>query len=294
MQLVKIGDLEFRKSGIPHPDALGILRTIQPLRLAKASPLTRLDFLLTNIKKYHPNIIKNYMENLQERYEIIVVSDMVAKFGIDVPSTIDGYSMLKQFPGLASSNLNFFLHILNPPDGIDIENDVIEVSQRKQLRAVLCPKYQSLLTLTETIGRREAFEIYKKYHDDLARINHSTKDDRYKTLEEFANRWNSESDQENPGLIRYISDVKDGKLYLKKENCLWNDAISDLQDSEVKYHICCYGDFEGARQANRHFVLTMERTIIEGYTYCDSVFHDTRIDDELVHPSDDFFDQIRI
>ena len=73
-----------------------------------------------------------------------------------------------------------------------------------------------------------------------------------------------------------------------------NDAISDLQDSEVKYYICCYGDFEGARQSNRHFVLTMERTIIEGYPYCDSVFHDTRIDDNLAHPSEELFEMINV
>ena len=56
-----------------------------------------------------------------------------------------------------------------------------------------------------------------------------------------------------------------------------NDAISDLEDIEVKYHICCFGDFYAAERANRHFILTMERTIREGYPYCDSVFHSTDV-----------------
>ena len=85
----------------------------------------------------------------------------------------------------------------------------------------------------------------------------------------------------------------DGKLYLRKNNCLWNDAIQDFEDSEVKYYVCCYGDFDAPRRANKNFVLTMERTIIEGHPYCDSVFHDTRVNKDLSHPSEEFFDKMK-
>ncbi len=286
------GDIKFRKSGIHNPNALEILQEVQPINFAKQSPLKRLDFLLGTIKKHRPEVVSGFVANLQQRYESLVPSDLLSEQSIDVPSLLEEYDVLKDFPKLASGNLNYFLYILQPPESTDLENDRIEISQRTQLRSVLCPKYQNLLTLTETIDRNEAFEIYKNYHDALVQENRTSQEDRFKTLEEFANQWNQESAKDNPGLIRFISEVKDGKFYLKKKNCLWNDAISDLQDREVKYMICCYGDFDGARRANKHFVLTMERTIIEGHSYCDSAFHDTRIDDVLTHPPDEFFENI--
>ncbi|MHA2374237.1 MAG: L-2-amino-thiazoline-4-carboxylic acid hydrolase, partial [Candidatus Thorarchaeota archaeon] len=188
-----------------------------------------------------------------------------------------------------SSNLNYYLQVLQPPESTDWMNDTVEVTHRNQLRAVLCPKYQNVRVLTETMDRGEAIELYKKYHDEFMREGRSTSENEYETLDDFAARWKQDSDEQNRGLIRVISEVKDGKLYLRKDTCLWNDAIEDLEDQELKYVVCCYGDFESPRLANKHFVLTMERTIIEGHTFCDSVFHDTRISKDLTHPSEDFF-----
>ncbi len=285
-------NITFRRSGIDNPNALELVRKLRPIPFAKQSPLKRLNLLLSIVKKHRPDIVSEYVANLKRKYNTLSTPDLVNE--IDVSNLVAEFEVLKEFPELASSNLAYFLHILQPPDDADLENDTIEVSQRIQLRTVLCPKYQNLLTLTETIDRNEAIEIYKIYHDAFLMETRSSQEDQYETLQQFADRWNQESAKENPGLIRFISDEKDGKVYLRKENCLWNDAISDLQDIDVKYMICCYGDFDGAQRANKHFVLTMERTIIEGHHYCDSVFHDTRIDNVLTHPPDEFFEGIRL
>lgn len=286
--------MKFRMSGIPEPNALEIPRKIQPISFAKRSPLTRLNLLLNHIKKSNPKIYSEYVLNLQVKYDNLARLDIIAGKNIDISSHIAEFDQLKVHPSLASSNLNYFLQVLQLPDSVDLENDTVEVSQRNQLRSVLCPKYQNLLVLTETMDRKDAIEIYKIYHDEFAGDGQSSQKNQYETLEEFAARWNPESDKANPGLIRILSEVVDGKLYLRKDNCLWNDAIADLEDSEVKYYVCCYGDFDAPRRANRNFVLTMERTIIEGHSYCDSVFHDTRINKNLSHPSEEFFDKMNV
>ncbi|MHA1906027.1 MAG: hypothetical protein ACW98Y_01930 [Candidatus Thorarchaeota archaeon] len=281
--------MKFRRSGVPHQDALGIMGEVQPLNFAKRSPWKRLNSLLTHIRKSRPDIMSEYIANLHEKYDELARLNWIAERSFDISTHIAEFDQLRAYPSLAISNLNYYLQMLQPPKSADWRNDAVEVPQRNQLRAVLGPKYQNLLVLTETIDRKEAIELYKVYHDEFAREGRSSQDDQYQTLEEFAARWNPESDKENPGLIRIISEVVDGKLYLRKDNCLWNDAISDLDDSEVKYYVCCYGDFDAPRRANRNFVLTMERTIIEGHPFCDSVFHDTRINKDLSHPSDAFF-----
>ncbi|MFX0107844.1 MAG: L-2-amino-thiazoline-4-carboxylic acid hydrolase [Candidatus Hodarchaeota archaeon] len=281
--------MKFRKSGIHDPNALDLPRRVQPIELAKRSPWKRLNLLLENVKKRKPEALPRYVASLQQQYEALTNSDLVKENSIDISDYLAEFNLLREFPELASNNLNYFLHTLQPPEGTDLENDTIEVPQRNQLRAVLCPKYQNIFVLTETIDRGEAIELYKIYHDEFMSAERSSLEDQYETLDEFADRRNQVDAKENPGLVRIISEVKDGKLYLRKDTCLWNDAIEDLEDQELKYYVCCYGDFESARQANKHFALTMEHTIIEGHPYCDAVFHDTRISKDLSHPSDEFF-----
>ncbi|UCE09146.1 MAG: L-2-amino-thiazoline-4-carboxylic acid hydrolase [Candidatus Thorarchaeota archaeon] len=281
--------MRFRRVGTHDPDALELPREVQPIQFAKHSPLKRLNLLLDIIKQHRPKILHDYVTRLQKRYDDLTKIDLVKAKSIDVSELIVEFDHLKEFPILAERNLSYYLEMLQPSDSSDWRSETIEVTQRNQLRAVLCPKYLNIKVLTETMDRREAIELYKTYHDEFMRHGRSSSEDRYETLNDFSARWDHEDDDSNRGLIRIISDVEDGKLYLRKDTCLWADAIEDLDDQELKYYVCCYGDFESARLANKHFVLTMERTIIEGHPYCDSVFHDTRINQDLSHPSDDFF-----
>jgi hypothetical protein len=77
------------------------------------------------------------------------------------------------------------------------------------------------------------------------------------------------------------------------ENCLWIEALTDLDDSELKYLVCCYGDYQSAQHHyNQHIILTMEHTIAQGDPYCSRVLHDTREDWDLRHPQKEFWDNL--
>ncbi|MHA1902602.1 MAG: L-2-amino-thiazoline-4-carboxylic acid hydrolase [Candidatus Thorarchaeota archaeon] len=286
--------MKFRKHGVPDPTALDLMREVQPMEFAKRSPLRRLDYLLGIIKKNKPKALTNFVINLQQRYEDLVEKDLVKKKAIDISSLIANFDLLKEFPKLASSNLNYYLHVLQPPEDADWDNETLEVSQRNELRAFLCPKYQNLLALTKTIDREEAIELYKIYHDKLMIEIKSQQEDRFESLQELATQWNEEDAKKNPGLVRVISNVEDGKLFLRKDTCLWNDALEDLEDLELKYYVCCYGDYQSIKHVNKHFVMTMAHTIVEGHAYCDCVFHDTRINKEINHPPKEFFENIEL
>ncbi|MGC9780662.1 MAG: hypothetical protein HZR80_15575 [Candidatus Heimdallarchaeota archaeon] len=43
---------------------------------------------------------------------------------------------------------------------------------------------------------------------------------------------------------------------------------------------------------NEDFVLTMNHTIAKGDLYCSCVVHDTKIDWDLTHPPDEFWESI--
>ncbi|MHA2190870.1 MAG: hypothetical protein ACXAAP_11595, partial [Candidatus Thorarchaeota archaeon] len=157
--------MNFRQHGIPDPSALELMREVQPMEFAKRSPLRRLDYLLGIIEEFKPEDLSKYVANLQHRYEELAEKNLVKERAIDIASLIADFDILKEFPKLASSNLNYYLHVLQPPESANWDNDIVEVTQRNQLRGLLCPKYQNLLAMTETLDREEAIDIYKLYHD---------------------------------------------------------------------------------------------------------------------------------
>jgi hypothetical protein len=86
--------------------------------------------------------------------------------------------------------------------------------------------------------------------------------------------------------------IADGKYAFRNDNCFWVGSLDDLSDSEIKYYICCYGDYESARNNHESIVLTMEHTIAKGNPYCSRVMHDTRVDYDLRHPPKEFWDNM--
>ena len=59
--------------------------------------------------------------------------------------------------------------------------------------------------------------------------------------------------------IAIHSKPENGKLIYRKDTCLWDDALDGFTDSEFKYLVCCYGDFQGAKRENKDFILTTIR-----------------------------------
>jgi hypothetical protein len=285
--------MRFRQSGVHDSKALEKMVSVRPLEFAKRSPLARLDFLMRKVRENHPSSLNIYITNLEHRYQNIEEFDYFSQNSIEVNELISDLEIMKENPKLAKLVLNHFLH--NLLSGITKSvPDSTDVSQKNQLRAFLSPKYHNLAVLADTIGRANAIELYKIYHDEFMRSTHTSPGTKFAALEDLAEQWFQENTKSSPGLVRFISDVNEGKIILRKDTCLWNDAISNLDDQEFKYYICCYGDYESIKLNNSNFIMTMNHTIVEGHPYCDCVIHDTRINDDLSHPSDEFFQNIKL
>ncbi|NHK30037.1 MAG: hypothetical protein FK730_01710, partial [Asgard group archaeon] len=167
-----------------------------------------------------------------------------------------------------------------------------KVKQRDYMRSYLIPNYYFLLALTKAIGRENAFKLCKKFISQFLTDNKlvtensfTTLKDRFKKIKETAH---------NPtDWVRIYGMISEGKMFFRNENCLWIDVLKDLPDKEIKYYVCCYGDYQTARTyRNEHITLTMEHTIAQGDQYCSRVIHDTRVDWNLNHPSKEFWDKI--
>ncbi len=275
-----------------NPDVLEKPVEVQPFDYVRREPLKRLNFILGFIKKNNPDSIEKFVNNLTEKYKTMVKEDLVSKREIDLNEVFEDYKLLKKYTELSKLSLNYFLQLNQIPGSTGWKKEKIKVPNRNHLLSFLHPRYYNLLTLIETIGREEAIKLYKQYITHYYIEAKKTRENNYpdiKTL--FEKRIEPKEVPSDWVIVTGL--INEGKYAYKNENCMWVDVLEDLPDPELKYYICCYGDYESAKFHNENFILTMEHTIAQGDPYCSRVIHDTRIDYDLRHPPKDFWDKFK-
>ena len=285
--------MEFRKMRVYNPNSLNIQKEIQPLEFARESPLKRLDYLIGFLKKNKPEIMPVFVQKLEKRYEEIAKEDYVERKDFDVDTKMSDFPNLEEFPQLAKNNLNYFLSLLEISSDIDWVKEKVKTSQRNYFRSFLGPKYNNVEILTSVVDREEAIQLYKIYITEYILSFNKDSEDSVDSLDSLWEKYfKGYEDDESESWVVIQSKPSNGKLIFRKDVCLWADSLDDFPDSEFKYLICCYGDFQGAKRENKHFIYTMKHTIAKGDPYCSCVFHDTRIDWDLTHPPKEFWNEI--
>ena len=254
--------------------------------------LKRLEYLLEFLSK-DPNVsCAKFAEHLASKLQQFVKEDFFDIAESFLEETLKETRHLRKHLDLAKVTLSLNLQILKMAKNSKWKTENIEVKQGDYIRSYLVPNYYFLEALVEFIGREAAIRIFKNYLSVFlaTQINYSTynftslKD----TFEKRKNAANTNSDW-----VMIIGYTNEGKYVYRNDNCLWVDALQDLPDKEIKYYICCYGDYQIANSvANGQVILTMEHTLAEGDSYCSRAKHDTRKDWNLNHPSKDFFDKL--
>jgi hypothetical protein len=202
--------------------------------------------------------------------------------------------LFDQYPELSKNYLSYYIQLLGLATYDGDMDSTVTVKKRNYFRSFLCPRYYNLLILIEVLGREEAIQLYKRYItlyylDDLA-----DREDSVENVEEIFERVAARSAGTPSDWLMVVAIIGPGKYAFKNENCLWVDALADLPDAEIKYLVCCYGDYTTVKTHNQHFVLTMEHTIAQGDDYCSRVIHDPRVDWDLRHPPKEFWDGMMV
>lgn len=283
--------MKIYQTGKIIPNALEILYELQPYENFTQGVLKRLDFIIGFVEEYKPTIKKEFIKNLEIQYKNLVKKDSVNEKKINVEEILANFKLLQIPTELAQLSLNFFLQNLQLTDDFDWEKDRVKVMNKNLIHSFLLPRYYNLMALIETLGREEGIKFYKRYITHFVIEKRKTQKSNPVNIEglfeECKNRPPSEWEC-------YYSIISEGKFLYRNNNCVWADALQDYPDSELKYLICCYGDYEDARSKNDHFILTMEHTIAQGDSYCSRIFHDTRIDYNLKHPPKEFWDNLKV
>lgn len=283
--------MKYYKIGIPDDKALDRMQKLGEIDKVILSPLKRLDNLLGILKEHNPGSIPQYVGNLERKLLGLVRTNYVEKRNIDLKQRLSELKHMGEYSVLAERALNYLLGELKLPEDGDWSDDM-QVVQRDYLQAFLSSRYHNVDVLTESIAREQAIEIYKQHFEKIVKERVANAEVEEESLEKFSEDSRNE-DPENPGWLRVVSEPEDGKVLVRKDTCLWADAMKEYPDSELKFLVCCYGDYFSIKLRNSNFELTMENSIAGGHPYCDCVIHDTSINERLDHPSDEFFASLK-
>lgn len=283
--------MKFIQTGEIKPNALELSMEIEPQRRTQWL-LRRFNHELGFIRNQREKDFEEYATRLDAHFQVLATGNLGSELFSHLDESLSQMAVLQEFPELVRHFFNFHLQLLGSADVKDWLQDRIQVAQKDAYRSVLLPACHNLLVLTQTLGREEAFKLYKRFVTDYVMERLKDREDAFESVEALYQ--NSIEPTSDPmGWVCIHGLLGDGKYAYKNVNCIWVEALADLDDAEVKYHICCYGDYQGAKSWNQHFILTMEHTIAQGDPYCSRVVHDPRVDWSLEHPPASFWDKMR-
>ncbi|MHA2252455.1 MAG: hypothetical protein ACXAD7_18960 [Candidatus Kariarchaeaceae archaeon] len=281
--------MKFIKTGKLDPNILESKLDLQPFQGVQ-KVLLRLNCLLGLINDYYPNKLGEFVTNLQAELRKLIVEKQEEHE--ETINLLEDLSNLKDYPELAELVLQHYLQVLQIPENADWKKETMKVVQKNEFLSFLLPRYYNLLALIKTIGREEAVKLYRRYESKFLKNRGDPYLGDYIGAKEIFE--GATQPTQNPGpwvMIRGIT--PNGKYFFRNENCMWIDVLADLPDKEMKYLICCYGDYQNANyRSGQSVVLTMEHSIALGDPYCSRVLHDTAADWDLRHPPKEFWDNL--
>jgi hypothetical protein len=250
----------------------------------------RMNYFIGFVQIQIPEVFPLYVENLIARYQNLLDDERTKANSPDLDDITSENQYMKEHPELARLVLNYILQILQLPAEKPLGN--VKAVNRAYFRSWSHHNYANLAVLTETIGRDEAIALYKRFVTQYSMENRDPDRKTVDNLEQlFAKRTEPKETPSDWEIVHTM--IGDGKYAFRNDNCVFLTAIGDdLPDKELKYYVCCYGDYENFKVHHDSVILTMEHTIAQGDPYCSRVLHDTRVDWDLRHPPKSFWDSM--
>ena len=278
------------RKGQFNANALKTELEIQPNKLLHDRSLQRLNFLIGFVKTNKQDMAEEYFKKLMTTFQDLTKEDYISEEEID--QKVDNkLNHLHSYPKLAKSAINYFLQTLIISNDGDWFSNKFKITEGANLRSFLYHGYYCLSAMIETFGREEAIKLHKRFVTHNL-IDKKVENRNFTTVEKHYEKV-AKSINEPSNWVIVFGLLSDGKYFYRNDNCLWIDAMEELPDNEIKYHVCCYGDYQGAKEYyDENVLLTMEHTIAQGDAYCSRVLHDTRVDWDLKHPAKEFWDNI--
>ncbi|NHJ49067.1 MAG: hypothetical protein FK733_14870, partial [Asgard group archaeon] len=203
---------------------------IKPMEFFDNSVYKRLDFLLGFIKKKNEKIFKDYVNQLIVDFQSLSEFSSIGEYTI---SNLANYKNINSNKKLAQLHGDLLRQILGISKEQANSDNEIEVPSRIYWRAVILTKIYQLVSLVNTIGRKDAIELFKKYLDQYyVHIKSTFK--YYETLDELYKEHleDAKTSTNNEFSVTYSS-VENGVYIIRNDNCPAVEALDDFEDKEL-------------------------------------------------------------
>ncbi|MFW9925980.1 MAG: L-2-amino-thiazoline-4-carboxylic acid hydrolase [Candidatus Thorarchaeota archaeon] len=281
--------MKFVRTGKYRHDTMERLVEINSLEELQ-NRFKRMDYFLGFVQKRVPEVFPQYVDNLIVKYEDLLDDERKRANPPDLDDIVSENPHMKEHIELSRLILNYIIQVLQLP----AENSLgkTKAVNKAYFQSWSHHNYNNLVVLTETIGREEAIALYKRFVTHHSMENRNPNRETIDNLESlFAKRTEPKEEPSDWETVHGM--IGDGKYAFRNDNCVFLTAIGDdLPDTELKYYVCCYGDYEKFKVYHDSVILTMEHTIAQGDSYCSRVLHDTRVDWDLRHPPKSFWDSM--
>jgi hypothetical protein len=282
--------MKFVKTGKYRSDTMERLVEINSLEELQ-NRSKRMDYFLGFVQKRIPEVFPQYVDNLVSKYQSLLDDERVKANPPDLDDIISENPHMKEHLELAKLALNYILQILQLPAETSLGKT--QAVNKAYYQSWSHYNYANLVVLTETIGREEAIALYKRFVTHYSMENRDPNRETVDDLEHLFTKRTEPKEMPSDWEIVHAM-IGEGKYAFRNDTCVFLTAIGDdLPDTELKYYICCYGDYENFKVYHDSVILTMEHTIAQGDPYCSRVLHDTRVDWDLRHPPKEFWDSMK-
>ena len=261
--------------------------------------LLELNSFLEYLVNFHPDYFLPYVRVLGKEFSRIIAEKQ------DLPEAVQ--SLLKNFRLQRRDGkeliVDFFRILRNKliqVSKISLNLQKYYVSRRTKKMQItildrvsgrIIPKYIMAVVLKEIMPREEALQFYKGYLEYLY-IDGEKREPIMEMIEQMLELYESEYKETfNFTALK----IDQGKVGIKIEKCMTHQALKHLLngfDKEFGYLVACYPDFLTINRMNESFVLTREKSLMMGNSYCDFCWHDKRLVEKVEHPEKEFWEQL--
>lgn len=261
--------------------------------------LMRLNSILEYLVNNHPDFFLPYIRALGNRLSKIIKQEEEISSALSALlrnyrlKEKDGKMLLVDFFRLLRNKMievtKISLNLHKYYEGKSVRR--MRITLIDKMRGSMIPQYLMAVTLKEIMPREEASEFFKKYVDSEYEIT-ETRPSPLTMVEEILALYERESDRTHDFTTFKI---QEGKMGMKITRCMGEEALRSFDkdfDREFAYIVECYPDFHRTKRMNEKFVLTRERSIMMGNSYCDFCWNDKRIVEKIEHPDKEFWEQI--
>ncbi|MHA2251365.1 MAG: L-2-amino-thiazoline-4-carboxylic acid hydrolase [Candidatus Kariarchaeaceae archaeon] len=258
---------------------------IKPRILVEGPILKRLDHIFSLLQEQNAEIIENYAIKITNRLTKLTEEELGKEFDVKMIDKTN-FPYLKRHMGLIESIATFTLNLIKITN--EPFDEEVELFERDIFKAIHFNRFHFIEILAELISMEKTKEIYKKHLNLYYETVITTP--KFETLDVLRESYIKMTKES--GEIRIVSEITDGKLYVRKENCHQTDVLKEFNNPEITSLIVCYQDFIMSKQFNENFAATEKHTLVDGFPYCDMIVHDLRIVNELEQPERAIFDKL--